>query len=113
MVKQIYVFVDAVGDIVEYYPSNSNMDYVYQYKQYREKLHGPLKVHRAIVDIKEEIPERIHETSGKLRPAQSVKVLAGIQESIDTCQRFSLCKEPYYREKEVDKDTRCSVCPRK
>jgi hypothetical protein len=74
MTKEIFVFLDSDGDIVEYYPSNSVIDDAYQYKRYREKMHGPLKLHRAVISVGEEVLDRIHETSGKSRPAPSVKV---------------------------------------
>lgn len=54
-IKKSYVFVDEDGDIEECFSDKIVIDQLFEFKRYRERLTGPLKLHYAAITIKEEV----------------------------------------------------------
>ena len=69
--NQLYVLLDSDGDIVETFPENSSIDYLFEYKR-AICPYGTL--HKATLYVGPQEHERIQTNTENLRAAKSVKV---------------------------------------
>ena len=103
MTKDIIVYLDSDGDIVDYVSANNTSDAVFAIcnelsKNYNEQL-VPFY---ATVQIGERYSDRIHKD-----------VVSATKDPLDTCHKHGLCSDVKFKETFIDRATRCPICPRK
>jgi hypothetical protein len=108
MDKNIIVFLDTDGDIVDQISENNTSDFILALGRNLSLYHGKDVIpHYATIQIGEEYTDKIHKDVGSARPAVSVKV------PLDECHKYGLCSDPSFKETEFDVLCRCRICPRR
>ncbi len=108
MNKNIIVFLDADGDIVDQISENNTSDFILAITRELSKSRGEqITPYYATIQIGEEYTDKIHKDVGLPRPAVSVKV------PLDECHKYGLCSDPSFKETEFDVLCRCRICPRR
>ena len=72
--KELYVILDSDKDIVETFPENTSLDYLFQYK-HSICPYGTL--HKAILTVGEEQHERIQTNKEPARAAKTIRSYQG------------------------------------
>ena len=108
MNKNIIVFLDTDGDILDYLSEETNSDTIFSLARKLEGQEGfGVTPHYATIQIGEKYTDKIHKDATPARPAVSVKV------PLDECHKHGLCSDPSFKETEFDVLCRCRICPRR
>jgi hypothetical protein len=108
MDKNIIVFLDPDGDIVDQVSQNNSSDSIFAVARELTKSRGEqITPYYAKLEVGEKYTDKIHKDSGFGRPAVSVKV------PLDECHKHGLCSDPSFRETEFCVLSRCRICPRR
>ena len=101
MNKNIIVFLDPDGDIVDYVSDSNTSDTVFSISRELSKQQGePVVPFYASIVVGQEYRDRIH-------------VDVGAKDPLDTCHKYGLCCSENFKEQPIDRLTRCEACPRR